>query len=87
MRKRQCVVRHLCGDPAERDWRDREKVVDGLRDTVDKQRSDLEGVRKEIMEKEMLCSALRVGRLFSLLKIFLLIYLLPEVSYSGPFLF
>lgn len=39
-------------------------MVDGLRDTVDKQRKDLDGVRKEIMEKEMLCSALRVGRLF-----------------------
>lgn len=43
----------------ERDWRDREKVVDGLRDTVDKQRRDLDGVRKEIIGKEMLCSALR----------------------------
>lgn len=75
-RKRQHIVHHLCGGPAERDWRDREKVVDGLRDTVDKQRRDLDGVRKEIIGKEMLCSALRVGRLFSLLKFFLLIYLL-----------
>lgn len=38
--------------------------MDGLRDTVDKQKRDLDGVRKEIMEKEMLCSALRVSRLF-----------------------
>lgn len=75
-KKRQHAVHHLCGGPAERDWRDREKVVDGLRDTVDKQRRDLDGVRKEIIGKEMLCSALRVGRLFSLLKtFFLLIYL------------
>ncbi|XP_049442011.1 E3 ubiquitin-protein ligase TRAIP [Epinephelus fuscoguttatus] len=43
----------------EQDWRDRQKMVDGLKDTVDKQRRDLDCVRKEIMEKEMLCSALR----------------------------
>ncbi|XP_067444351.1 E3 ubiquitin-protein ligase TRAIP [Thunnus thynnus] len=43
----------------ERDWRDRQKVVDSLKDTVDKQRRDLDSVRKEIIEKEMLCSALR----------------------------
>ncbi|KAM7423202.1 hypothetical protein PAMA_010977 [Pampus argenteus] len=43
----------------ERDWRDRQKVVDSLKDTVDKQKRDLDGVRKEIFEKEMLCSALR----------------------------
>uniref|UniRef100_A0A8C4IS68 TRAF-interacting protein n=1 Tax=Dicentrarchus labrax TaxID=13489 RepID=A0A8C4IS68_DICLA len=43
----------------ERDWRDKQKMVDGLKDTVDKQRRDLDSVRKEIMEKDMLCSALR----------------------------
>lgn len=43
----------------ERDWRDKQKVMDSLKDTVDKQRRDLDSVRKEIMEKEMLCSALR----------------------------
>ncbi|TDH14608.1 hypothetical protein EPR50_G00044030 [Perca flavescens] len=43
----------------ERDWRDKQKLVDSLKDTVDKQRRDLDSVRKEIMEKEMLCSALR----------------------------
>ncbi|XP_042359612.1 E3 ubiquitin-protein ligase TRAIP [Plectropomus leopardus] len=43
----------------EQDWRDKQKMVDSLRDTVDKQRRDLDSVRKEIMEKEMLCSALR----------------------------
>ncbi|KAF1391226.1 hypothetical protein PFLUV_G00039730 [Perca fluviatilis] len=43
----------------ERDWRDKQKLVDSLKDTVDKQRRDLDNVRKEIMEKEMLCSALR----------------------------
>ncbi|XP_056255961.1 E3 ubiquitin-protein ligase TRAIP [Seriola aureovittata] len=43
----------------ERDWRDKQKVVDSLRETVDKQKRDLDSVRKEIMEKEMLCSALR----------------------------
>ncbi|XP_044078016.1 E3 ubiquitin-protein ligase TRAIP [Siniperca chuatsi] len=43
----------------ERDWRDQQKMVASLKDTVDKQRRDLDSVRKEIMEKEMLCSALR----------------------------
>lgn len=75
-KKDVAFAHHLCGDPAERDWRDREKVVDGLRDTVDKQRRDLDGARKEAMEKEMLCSALRVGVFFSSLKTCLLIYLL-----------
>ncbi|KAK5872991.1 hypothetical protein PBY51_013641 [Eleginops maclovinus] len=43
----------------ERDWRDRQKVLDGLKDTVDKQKRDLDSVRKDISEKEMICSALR----------------------------
>ncbi|XP_018535479.1 E3 ubiquitin-protein ligase TRAIP [Lates calcarifer] len=43
----------------ERDWRDKQKAMDSLKETVDKQRRDLDSVRKEIMEKEMLCSALR----------------------------
>lgn len=43
----------------ERDWRDKQKVIDGLRDTVDKQRKDMDGFRKEATEKDMLCSALR----------------------------
>ncbi|KAM3622035.1 uncharacterized protein V6R79_019625 [Siganus canaliculatus] len=43
----------------ERDWRDKQKVVDGLKETVDKQKRDLDNVRKEIKDKEMLCSALR----------------------------
>ncbi|XP_072238910.1 E3 ubiquitin-protein ligase TRAIP [Leuresthes tenuis] len=43
----------------ERDWRDKQKVMDSLKDTVDKQRRDLDSVQKEVMEKEMLCSALR----------------------------
>uniref|UniRef100_UPI0037E77B5A E3 ubiquitin-protein ligase TRAIP n=1 Tax=Semicossyphus pulcher TaxID=241346 RepID=UPI0037E77B5A len=43
----------------ERDWRDKQKVVEGLKDTVDRQKRDLDSVRKEVMEKEMLCSALR----------------------------
>ena len=51
---------------AERDWRDRQKVLDGLKDTVDKQNRDLDSVRKEIMEKEMLCCTLRVSCLVSL---------------------
>lgn len=43
----------------ERDFRDKQKVIDGLKDTVDKQKRDLDSVRKEITEKDMLCSALR----------------------------
>lgn len=43
----------------ERDWRDKQKATDNLKDIVEKQRKDLDSVRKEIMEKEMLCSALR----------------------------
>nr|XP_033939217.1 E3 ubiquitin-protein ligase TRAIP isoform X1 [Pseudochaenichthys georgianus] len=43
----------------ERDWRDRQKVLDGLKDTVDRQNRDLDSVRKDIMEKEMLCCTLR----------------------------
>ncbi|XP_037639231.1 E3 ubiquitin-protein ligase TRAIP [Sebastes umbrosus] len=43
----------------ERDWRDKQKSVDSLRDIVDKQKRDLDSVRKDIMEKEMLCSTLR----------------------------
>ncbi|MEQ2169075.1 hypothetical protein GOODEAATRI_021120 [Goodea atripinnis] len=43
----------------ERDWRDKEKAIDSLKDTVNKQRRDLDSMRKEIMEKEMICVALR----------------------------
>lgn len=58
----------MCVTLVERDWREREKVVDSLRDTVDKQRRDLDSVRKDIMEKEMLCSSLRVSCLYSVFK-------------------
>ncbi|XP_030634477.1 E3 ubiquitin-protein ligase TRAIP [Chanos chanos] len=43
----------------ERDWRDKQKVVESLKDTIEKQKVDLDKLRKEIGEKEMLCSALR----------------------------
>uniref|UniRef100_A0A1A7YFV1 TRAF-interacting protein n=1 Tax=Iconisemion striatum TaxID=60296 RepID=A0A1A7YFV1_9TELE len=45
----------------ERDWQDKQKVIDGLKNTVDKQRRDLDSVRKEIIDKEMLCTALKFG--------------------------
>lgn len=45
----------------EQDWRDKEKLVEGLKDTVDKQKKDLNIVQKEIMKKDMLCSALKVS--------------------------
>lgn len=43
----------------ERDWWDKQKMIDNLRDTVDKQRRDMDGFRKEAMEKDMLCTVLR----------------------------
>uniref|UniRef100_A0A667XU45 TRAF-interacting protein n=1 Tax=Myripristis murdjan TaxID=586833 RepID=A0A667XU45_9TELE len=43
----------------EKDFREKQKVVDGLKDTVDRQKRDLDCVRKQIVEKEMFCSALR----------------------------
>ncbi|XP_028260696.1 E3 ubiquitin-protein ligase TRAIP [Parambassis ranga] len=43
----------------DRDWRDKEKMVANLKDTIDKQRRDLDSMRKEVMDKDMLCSALR----------------------------
>lgn len=46
---------------AEKDWRDKQKSMDNLRDTVDRQKRDLDSAQKEIVEKEMLCSALRVS--------------------------
>lgn len=46
---------------SERDWRDKLKAAEALKDTIEKQRADLERVRKEIGEKEMLCTTLRVN--------------------------
>ncbi|XP_005808538.1 E3 ubiquitin-protein ligase TRAIP [Xiphophorus maculatus] len=43
----------------DRDWREKQKEMDGLKDTVNKQRRDLDAMRKEVMEKEMLCVALK----------------------------
>uniref|UniRef100_A0A3Q2PXN5 TRAF-interacting protein n=1 Tax=Fundulus heteroclitus TaxID=8078 RepID=A0A3Q2PXN5_FUNHE len=43
----------------ERDWREKQKTIDGLKDTVNKQRKELDNTRKEMMEKEMICVALR----------------------------
>ncbi|XP_054881006.1 E3 ubiquitin-protein ligase TRAIP [Poeciliopsis prolifica] len=43
----------------DRDWREKQKAMDGLKDTVNKQRRDLDAVRKEVMEKEMVCVALK----------------------------
>ncbi|XP_034023191.1 E3 ubiquitin-protein ligase TRAIP [Thalassophryne amazonica] len=43
----------------ERDWRETEKVVDSLKETVNRQKRDLDNVRKEVEEKLMVCSALR----------------------------
>ncbi|XP_014904156.1 E3 ubiquitin-protein ligase TRAIP [Poecilia latipinna] len=43
----------------DRDWREKQKVMDGLKDTVNKQRRDLDAMRKEVMDKEMVCVALK----------------------------
>ncbi|KAJ8259804.1 hypothetical protein GJAV_G00173630 [Gymnothorax javanicus] len=43
----------------ERDWREQLKMVKVLKETVDRQKLDLECVKKEVTEKEMICSALR----------------------------
>ncbi|XP_019734941.1 E3 ubiquitin-protein ligase TRAIP [Hippocampus comes] len=43
----------------ERDCREKQKTVDDLKDSVDMQRRDLDGMRKEIFEKDVLCSALK----------------------------
>lgn len=47
----------------ERDCRDKQKTVDELKDSVDMQRRDLDSMRKEIFEKDVLCSALKVRNL------------------------
>uniref|UniRef100_A0A3B4BCJ6 RING-type domain-containing protein n=1 Tax=Periophthalmus magnuspinnatus TaxID=409849 RepID=A0A3B4BCJ6_9GOBI len=42
-----------------RTWQEKQKIIDGLRDTVDKQKKDMDSLRKDAMEKDMLCAALR----------------------------
>ncbi|XP_023659912.1 E3 ubiquitin-protein ligase TRAIP isoform X2 [Paramormyrops kingsleyae] len=43
----------------EKDTRDKQKMVEALRETVEKQKLDLESVKKVVDEKDKLCSALR----------------------------
>lgn len=45
---------------SERDWRDKLKASEALKETIEKQRANLERVRREIGEKEMLCTTLKV---------------------------
>ena len=47
----------------ERDWREKQKVMDELMGTVELQRKDLDSLQKDINAKEKLCSALRVSML------------------------
>lgn len=47
----------------ERDWREKQKVMDDLMGTVELQRKDLDSLKKDINAKEKLCSALRVSML------------------------
>lgn len=44
----------------EKEWRDKQKSVDTLKDTIERQKKDLDRLRKEVGDKEMLCSVLRV---------------------------
>ncbi|TRY59873.1 hypothetical protein DNTS_035284 [Danionella cerebrum] len=43
----------------EKEWREKQKSVDTLKDTIEKQKKDLDRLRKEVGDKEMLCSVLR----------------------------
>uniref|UniRef100_H3CPF3 TRAF-interacting protein n=1 Tax=Tetraodon nigroviridis TaxID=99883 RepID=H3CPF3_TETNG len=43
----------------ERDWREKQKVMDDLMETVELQRKDVDSLQKDIHAKEKLCSALR----------------------------
>lgn len=51
----------------ERDWREKQKAMDGLMGTVELQRKALDSLQKDIMGKEKLCSALRVSMLYFLI--------------------
>lgn len=54
------LVHRVSNQIPERDWREKQKVMDDLMGTVELQRKALDSIQKEIMEKEKLCSALRV---------------------------
>ncbi|KAM9813796.1 E3 ubiquitin-protein ligase TRAIP [Neosynchiropus ocellatus] len=43
----------------EREWRERETVVEGLRKSVSKHKKELESARKQMNQKDMLCSTLK----------------------------
>ncbi|XP_016338285.1 E3 ubiquitin-protein ligase TRAIP [Sinocyclocheilus anshuiensis] len=43
----------------EKEWRDKQKSVDTLKDTIERQKRDLDRLQKEIGDKEMLCAVLR----------------------------
>ena len=45
---------------SDKEFKEKLKALEGLKSTVDKQRRDLDKVRKEIVDKDMLCTALRV---------------------------
>lgn len=45
---------------SEKEWRDKQKSVDTLKETIERQKKDLDKLRKDIGDKEMLCSVLRV---------------------------
>ena len=48
---------------SDKDYKEKLKALEGLKSTVDKQRRDLDKVRKEMVDKDMLCTALRVRSL------------------------
>lgn len=57
------LVHRVSGQIPERDWREKQKAMDDLMETVELQRKALENLEKAITEKEKLCSALRVSML------------------------
>lgn len=54
-------VHHGSDQIPERDWREKQKAMDSLMETVELQSNALENLKKAIAEKEKLCSALRVS--------------------------
>ncbi|CAL8339767.1 unnamed protein product [Lota lota] len=53
-----CRVKAVLGT-RDKDNKEKLRALESLRSTVDKQRRDLDNVRKEMVDKDMLCSALR----------------------------
>jgi hypothetical protein len=53
----------ICVGSPDKDYKEKLKALEGLKSTVEKQRRDHDKVRKEMVDKDMLCTALRVRSL------------------------